>query len=83
MTGSELREIPAAGTVVCAFDRAALVPGRYSVNIYCTVNGILADWVIGATSIDVSEGDYFGTGRLPPPGYGSVVVDQRWSVEAR
>ena len=52
-------------------------------NIYCTVNGILADWIIDAGVIEVTEGDFFGTGRLPPTGYGSVMLDQRWRVETR
>ena len=59
------------------------MPGRYTLNIYATVNGVVADWVTAAAVIDVAEGDYFGTGRLPSTRYGSVVVDQRWTVEIR
>jgi lipopolysaccharide transport system ATP-binding protein len=83
MAGTVLDEIPASGTIVCSFDRSGLLPGRYSMNVYCTVNGVLADWVIDAASIEVAEGDFFGTGKLPPPGYGSVAAAHRWSVEAR
>jgi lipopolysaccharide transport system ATP-binding protein len=83
IAGETIEDVPRSGTLVCGFDRVSLLPGRYSVNVYCTVNGILADWVVDAAVIDVAEGDYYGTGRLPPPGYGSVVVPQRWSVEAR
>jgi len=56
----------------------ALLPGSYSVNIYCTVNGVLADWVVDAARLDVAEGDYFGTGKLPPRRYGAVIVPHRW-----
>jgi lipopolysaccharide transport system ATP-binding protein len=83
LTGLEIDALPRAGTIVCAVDRSGLLPGRYSMNIYCTVNGLLADWVVDAATIEVAEGDYYGTGRLPPPGYGSVAVEQRWSIEAR
>jgi lipopolysaccharide transport system ATP-binding protein len=82
LTGQELTDLPASGTITCALERASVLPGRYSMNVYCTVNGVLADWVIDAAAIDVIEGDFVGTGKLPPPGYGSVAVQQRWSVEA-
>ncbi len=57
-----------------------MLPGSYSVNLYTTVNGILADWVIDAARIDVAEGDYFGSGKLPPQGYGAVTVPHSWDV---
>jgi lipopolysaccharide transport system ATP-binding protein len=63
-------------------EKASLMPGRYTINTHCTVNGSLADWVIDAATIDVLDGDFYGTGRLPPHGYGSVVVPHRWSAES-
>jgi lipopolysaccharide transport system ATP-binding protein len=81
VSGDELGELPAHGALVCTFETAGLLPGRYSTNVYCTASGILADWLIDAVEIEVGEGDYYGTGRLPPPGYGSVAVPYRWSVE--
>ncbi len=81
VSGDQLPEIPATGTLVCRIDRTPLLPGRYSMNVYCTVNGILADWVQEAAIVEVAEGDFYGTGRLPPPGYGATVVPHAWSVE--
>jgi lipopolysaccharide transport system ATP-binding protein len=72
--------LPPAGAFVCEFEKLSLLLGEYTVNIYCTVNGILADWVIEAAHIHVAEGDYFGTGKLPPKWYGAVVVPHRWSI---
>lgn len=82
VSGDYFAEIPPEGALVCRFDVAGLLPGRYSANIYCTVNGLVADWIVDAVTIDVAEGDFYGTGRLPPPGYGSVVVPYRWSIES-
>ena len=81
LSGERLSEVPESGTLVCALDQAWLLPGRYSVNVYCTANGVLADWVVDAASVDVAEGDLFGTGKLPPTGYGSIGVPHRWRVE--
>lgn len=81
VSGDSFGEIPPQGILVCRFDVAGLLPGRYSANIYCTVNGLVADWIVDAVTIDVAEGDFYGTGRMPPPGYGSVAVPYRWSIE--
>jgi lipopolysaccharide transport system ATP-binding protein len=80
LTGKRFDNLPSAGSFVSRFEKFPLLPGTYVVNLYSTVNGILADWVIDATRLYVTEGDYFGTGKLPPKGYGGVVVDHAWDV---
>ena len=81
LTGEEFQTIPQAGAIVCRLDRSTLLPGLYSMNVFCSVNGIIADWIQDATRIEVADGDYYGTGRTPPAGYGHVLVNQRWTVE--
>jgi lipopolysaccharide transport system ATP-binding protein len=81
IVGVPMDDLPSEGSFVCRIDRAALMPGRYTANVYTAVNGLVADWITDAASIEVLEGDYFGTGRIPPPGYGSVVVPHHWRVE--
>jgi lipopolysaccharide transport system ATP-binding protein len=57
------------------------MPGRYSVNVYCSVGGVMADYLTDAAVFDVDEGDFYGTGKLPPTGHGLVLVPYRWSME--
>jgi lipopolysaccharide transport system ATP-binding protein len=80
--GQELTIRAGRGTIVCELPRSGLLPGEYRLNLHCTAAGTIADWIGDAASIQVAEGDFYGTGRLPPPGYGSIAVDQRWSVES-
>jgi len=80
LTGDRLDDIPAEGELICRVEDGNLVPGRYSLNVYCTVNGQVADWIVDAVTIEVHEGDFYGTGKLPPPGYGSVLVPHHWSA---
>jgi len=80
MAGTPLASPPATGEMVCTFDRLPLLPGTYTANIYCTVGGELADWVVGAGKLEVVEGDFFGSGKLPPAGYGHVVAAHRWRI---
>jgi lipopolysaccharide transport system ATP-binding protein len=80
-SGQSFGEIPNRGFLVCRFDTASLLPGLYSMNIFATVGGLIADWIVDAATIEVSEGDFYGSGRLPPPGYGHVLVQYAWSLE--
>ena len=80
LTGDTLGEFPTHGRISCLIPRCTILPGRYSLNIHATINGQLADWIVDAVSIDVTEGDYFGTGRLPPSGYGSTAAEHHWSI---
>jgi lipopolysaccharide transport system ATP-binding protein len=80
LVGMEFSEVPPHGSFICRFRKLPLRPGTYMVNFYGTVNGILADWIIDGARIEVAEGDYFGTGKLPAEGYGAVMVDHEWDV---
>lgn len=80
ISGSSITHAPAEGILRCHLDRVPLLPGRYSLNLYVTVAGQIADWIRDAVQLEVADGDFFGSGRLPPPGYGSVAVTNEWSV---
>lgn len=82
LSGQWFDHAPASGVFSCRIDRMCLTPGSYDVNLYSTVKGVVADWVTSAARVDVLEGDFFGSGRLPPKGYGSTLVPHTWSVDA-
>jgi lipopolysaccharide transport system ATP-binding protein len=78
--GRQFDRLAASGQVTCRIPRTGLYPGTYSVNLFATVGGEVADYVLDAARVEVMEGDFFGTGRLPPPGHGPVLIDHSWSV---
>jgi lipopolysaccharide transport system ATP-binding protein len=82
MSGTEFQTAPSSGWVRCLIRRLPLTPGQYSLNLYCTVNGILADWVQQAALLTVEPGDFYGTGRLPPATHGGVLVPQTWAIDS-
>lgn len=77
-TNTEYTFIPAIGSVACRIPHLPLPPGEYSVNLYCEINGQVADWVEGAATITVGEGDFYGSGRLPSA-RGDLLVEHEWS----
>jgi lipopolysaccharide transport system ATP-binding protein len=80
MVGVDFEILPSSGLVSCLVERFPLSPGQYSLNLYCEVNGMVADWIQEATTLTVEAGDFFGTGRLPPRTHGGILVPHRWRV---
>jgi lipopolysaccharide transport system ATP-binding protein len=77
----ELLALPPGGHILCKIPRLPLLPGIYTYTIWCTVGGIMEDFVSDVGKISVAEGDYFGTGKLPPNTIGDLLVAHTWSVE--
>jgi lipopolysaccharide transport system ATP-binding protein len=68
-------EVPAdLARVMVKIPQLTLAPGRYGFTLYCAVNGEVADWIKNAGWLDVEPGDYYGTGQLPRPGQGYLLV---------
>ena len=74
--GSPLQALPGAGgTLEVRIDRLPLMPGRYSINIFCSVADVVADWITEPIAyFDVDAGDFFGSGKLQPTGQGKFLT---------
>ncbi|MCK6625133.1 MAG: ATP-binding cassette domain-containing protein [Anaerolineae bacterium] len=81
VTRSKLLDLSSAGRFVCTIPSLPLIPGNYEVDISCLVNRELTDKIMSATSIIVTEGDFYGTGRLPISYYGNILVSYDWATE--
>jgi len=79
VSGNVINELTADGAFTCTIPKLPLSPGHYTINVYCEVDGRLADWVQQAAVLEVVEGDFFGTGRLPSGAHGTVYVDHSWT----
>lgn len=79
LVGVDFKTLPSEGRVECTIPQLPLTPGQYHLNISFLVKGILADWVVEAANFQVIEGDFFGTGRLPPTTHGGFLTQQTWS----
>jgi len=82
MVGVEFGAAPSDGRFWCRVERFPLAPGQYHVTLFCRVNGMIADWLPQAAVLTVEAGDFFGTGRLPPPTHGGFLVPQSWRLES-
>jgi len=67
--------------LVCNIPRLPLVPGAYTFTIWCTIGENLEDYVSEAGQLFVTDGDYFGTGKLPPNQVGDFLVAHSWTAD--
>jgi len=81
ISGDIISEIAADGSFTCTIPKLPLSPGHYTISAYCEIDGKVADWVQHAAVLEVVEGDFFGTGRLPSEAHGTFYVDHRWMSE--
>lgn len=81
VVGLDYEEIPPRGRFIAKICQFPLPEGKYYINLWCEVNGVLADWVESALSISVVAGDFFDTGKVTPKGHGGVLVKHTWNFE--
>jgi lipopolysaccharide transport system ATP-binding protein len=73
-------ELSRGTRLLCSIPRLPLQPGIYGFTIWCTVGDNLEDHVVDAGKLTVVEGDYFGTGKLPPRETGEFIVAHNWTL---
>ncbi|MFN3876058.1 MAG: ATP-binding cassette domain-containing protein, partial [Flavobacteriales bacterium] len=69
-----------SGRVTITLPRCPLRYGRYTFTLFSSVGGDIADYLFSAGSFDVEDGDFFGTGKVPPPDQGAVLIDHSFSI---
>ncbi len=70
------------GYFACRLPRLGLRADTYRCNLFCSLDGEIADWIENAFTLEVEDGDYFGTGRLIGREAGHILVPQTWENTA-
>ena len=66
------------GTVKCTIPKLFLTEGSYKLNAFISIRGVDQYWVKDVIGFTVERTDYFGTGLIPHPKDGFLVLDQKW-----
>ncbi len=72
--------LPVKGQIRCRIPRLPLVPGRYTVSVSLKLAEEIADSIEDAFAVDVSGGDFFGTGKLNLEDGGNMLVQHQWEI---
>jgi len=76
----DFEKVPARGIFLCRVPKLPLQPGQYTITVFCSVGGDVADWVQAAGTVQVQSGPFYPTGLLPPQEYGPFLIAHSWAV---
>jgi len=70
-----------SGTITCNLTNLPLMPGTYSVDLYLGDGAQDLDIIEHAISFEILPADYFGTGQLPHPSCGLIMIDASFQLD--
>jgi len=76
-------KIEETGTFRCQLREVPLLPGSYNIDVWCNVEGAVADKLIGAAVLRVVHSNYYPSGKFPSSARTSVLVRYTWSDGSR
>ncbi|HEX8353974.1 MAG TPA: ABC transporter ATP-binding protein [Pyrinomonadaceae bacterium] len=81
LTRDEWGALPPRGTFVCRIPRLPLPPAAYRITYSLMHDGEYLDAMEDAYELTVTDGDFFGSGEVPPATHGCCLVDASWRLE--
>jgi len=79
---SDILSLPKSGELICTIPRLPLAAGCYTVSLGFSSGGRQIDWIEDQVDFHVEPGDFFGTGRLPPPTHGPLLLKAGWTLSS-
>lgn len=67
-------------SVECTIDRLPLNVGAYGFHLFCSDRSKLFDEINFAGELRVDGGNFYSSGKLPPPRVTSILIDHRWEM---
>jgi lipopolysaccharide transport system ATP-binding protein len=80
LTRTDFGALPAHGYFEIQIQRLPIPPGIYRLGYSIMQDGAYLDAISDATQLTVSDGDFFGSGEVPPISHGVCLVEARWSM---
>jgi lipopolysaccharide transport system ATP-binding protein len=77
--GMPLLSIYSDGYFACKWPHFNLKSGTYDCNLFCSINGEIVDWMQSAFTIDVEDGDFYGSGKIIGREQGDILISCGWT----
>jgi lipopolysaccharide transport system ATP-binding protein len=81
-TEESILNIDYRGYFECRWPKFNLRSGTYDCTLFCSVNGDIVDWIQSAFSIEVEDGNFYGSGKIISRDQGDVLISYGWSSYA-
>jgi lipopolysaccharide transport system ATP-binding protein len=81
LTQDEFGQIPKSGAFVCRINRLPLPSATYNLDYSVMLDGAYLDFMTQVSDLSVVDGDFYGSGEVPPASHGLCLVDAKWRIE--
>jgi lipopolysaccharide transport system ATP-binding protein len=82
LTGDAFGQLPATGVLVCQINNLPLPPSSYRISYSLIQDGAYLDSLSDATDLTVVDGDFYGSGEVPPVTHGVCLIDASWHIKS-
>jgi lipopolysaccharide transport system ATP-binding protein len=83
LTHQEFGDLHEKGAFVCHLKSLPLPPANYRIAFSVISAGSYLDYIEDAAELNVTEGDFFGSGEVPPISHGVCLVEGSWHLETK
>ena len=81
LTQDDFGLLPQKGAFVCRINRLPLPPSTYQVSYSLIRDNMYLDAINNAIQLTVTDGDFYGSGEVPPVSHGVCLVEAKWQIE--
>jgi lipopolysaccharide transport system ATP-binding protein len=80
LTRDQWNALPPKGVFVCRIRRLPLPPSSYRLGFSVMFDDEYLDRIDDAGELIVTDGDFYGSGEVPPVSHGCCLVDAEWRL---
>lgn len=82
LTSQNFEHLPDQGQIICRVPRFPFRSGQYYIDLGANIDGVKADRVHRAVTLDVIGGDFYGSGKIPlHPNDGDMLCEHSWHLD--
>jgi lipopolysaccharide transport system ATP-binding protein len=82
LTQDDFGCLPSQGVFIYRVERLPLPPANYLLNYSVYQDNTCLDTINNAMELSVVDGDFYGSGEVPPISHGVCLVDGKWRIES-
>lgn len=81
LNGLIFKKIESTGIFTLSISNLPLVPALYNISYSLLSNGIFLDGIQDVLSLQVIDGDYYGSGEVPPSSHATCLLNGAWTIK--
>jgi lipopolysaccharide transport system ATP-binding protein len=73
--------IPKKGVFLCEIPKLSIVSGQYYLNLFCSINDVVSDWLVNVCQFNIEAGDFYNTGKNMDNSQSQFLMEYAWTIK--